>query len=98
MDAVPGMPTYFVFTPSQTTEEYRQELSKYPEYQVPADPDDPDGPKKWETFEFELACAEICGAGHFSMRKVVRVVEPEEYEEIGRASCRERVEIAGEVR
>lgn len=80
MDAVPGMPTYFVFTPSQTTEEYRQELSKYPEYQVPADPDDPDGPKKWETFEFELACAEICGAGHFSMRKVVRVVEPEEYE------------------
>ena|SRR5699024_10341864 len=80
MDAVPGMPTYFVFTPSQTTEEYREELSKYPEYQVPDDPSDPDGPKKWETFNFELACAEICGSGHFSMRKIVRVVEPEEYE------------------
>lgn len=26
MDAIPGMPTYFVFTPSKTTEEYRQEL------------------------------------------------------------------------
>jgi cytochrome c oxidase subunit 2 len=24
MDAIPGMPTYFVFTPSKTTEEYRQ--------------------------------------------------------------------------
>lgn len=80
MDAVPGMPTYFVFTPTQTTEEYRAELSKYPEYQVPSDPNDPDGPKKWETFEFELACAELCGSGHFAMRKVVRVVEPDEYD------------------
>ncbi|MFN9680128.1 MAG: flagellar motor protein MotB, partial [Bacteroidota bacterium] len=32
MDAIPGMPTYFVFTPSKTTEEYRQELKKYAEY------------------------------------------------------------------
>src|SRR5690625_6200429 len=32
MDAVPGMPTYFVFTPSQTTEEYRQELSRSEEH------------------------------------------------------------------
>ena len=30
-------------------------------------------------FNYELACAEICGRGHFSMRKVVVVVEPEEY-------------------
>lgn len=80
MDAVPGMPTYFVFTPSRTTEEYRKELSNYPEYQVPADPENPDGPQKWEVFDYELACAELCGAGHFSMRKVVRIVEQEEYE------------------
>lgn len=80
MDAVPGMPTYFVFTPSTTTEEYRKQLSEYPEYQVPADPDDPEGPQKWEVFDYELACAELCGNGHFSMRKVVRVVEQEEYE------------------
>ncbi len=80
MDAVPGMPTYFVFTPSMTTEEYRQELSKYPEYQVPADPEDPTGPQKWEVFDYELACAELCGSGHFSMRKVVRIVEQDEYE------------------
>lgn len=81
MDAVPGMPTYFVFTPNITTEEYRERLSHYPEYQEPADPTDPEGPKKWEAFNFELACAELCGKGHFSMRFVVRIVEEEEYQE-----------------
>ena len=35
MDAVPGMPTYFVFTPTKTTEEFRQQLRDYPEYQKP---------------------------------------------------------------
>lgn len=80
MDAVPGMPTYFVFTPTTTTEEYRERLSHYPEYQEPADPAEPDGPKKWESFEYELACAELCGKGHFSMRYIVKVVTEEEYE------------------
>ncbi|MBP7273811.1 MAG: OmpA family protein [Saprospiraceae bacterium] len=80
MDCVPGMPTYFVFTPTKTTEEYRQELSKYPEYQVPADPNDPEGKKKWEAFEYELACAELCGNGHFSMRRIVKVVSQDEYD------------------
>ncbi|MCB9081148.1 MAG: OmpA family protein [Lewinellaceae bacterium] len=77
MDAVPGMPTYFVFTPTKTTEEYRMELRKYPEYNVP----DPNDPEKmlWETFDYELACAELCGKGHYSMRRLVRVVSPEEY-------------------
>ncbi|MCF8237671.1 MAG: OmpA family protein [Saprospiraceae bacterium] len=80
MDAVPGIPTYFIFTPTKTTEEYRQSLSYYPEYQVPSDPDDPEGPQRWETFEYELACAELCGMGHFSMRRVVRIVSEAEYE------------------
>ena len=79
MDAIPGLPTYFVFTPIISTEEYRQELKKYPEYNVPSDPADPSSPKKWEVFNYELACAELCGTGHFSMRKVVKVVSPEEY-------------------
>lgn len=30
-------------------------------------------------FNYELACTEICGNGHFSMKKIVRVVTPEEY-------------------
>jgi cytochrome c oxidase subunit 2 len=31
-------------------------------------------------FNYEMACTEICGKGHFSMRFPVVVVEPEEYE------------------
>lgn len=81
MDAVPGMPTFFKFTPEMTTEEYRDHLSQFPEWQVPADADEPDGPQRWEAFEFELACAELCGKSHYSMRKVVRVVTQEEYNE-----------------
>ncbi len=77
MDAVPGLPTYFVFKPTKTTEEYRQELSTVPEYQLP----DPNDPEKmlWENFTYELACAELCGKGHFSMRRPVRIVEEAEY-------------------
>lgn len=80
MDAVPGMPTYFVFTPTTTTEEYRQKLSKYPEYQVKRDPSDPESPTLWESFNYELACAELCGSGHYSMRRLVKVVSEAEYE------------------
>ncbi|PHN05006.1 cytochrome c oxidase subunit II [Flavilitoribacter nigricans] len=77
MDAIPGLPTYFVFKPTKTTEEYREQLSTVAEYQVP----DPNDPEKmlWETFGYELACAELCGKGHFSMRRAVRIVEEAEY-------------------
>ncbi len=81
MDAIPGIPTHFVFTPTMTTESYRDHLSQFPEWNVPADPDDPEGPKRWEAFEYELACAELCGKGHYSMRRIVRVVTLEEYNE-----------------
>jgi cytochrome c oxidase subunit 2 len=80
MDAIPGLPTYFVFTPMKTTAEYRQELKNYPEYQQPSDPADPNSDPLWKTFEYELACAELCGKGHFSMRKLVRIVTEDEYE------------------
>lgn len=80
MDAVPGIPTYFVFTPVKTTEEYRMELSKYDEYNKPTDPADPESNLLWEDFNYELACAELCGASHFSMRRTVRIVSEEEYE------------------
>jgi cytochrome c oxidase subunit 2 len=80
MDAVPGLPTYFVFTPVKTTTDYRNELRKYPEYNEPFDPADPNGPKRWEKFDYELACAELCGKGHYSMRRVFKVVSQEEYD------------------
>ena len=79
MDAIPGLPTYFIFTPTRTTEDYRQGLKDYPEYQVPFDEDDPTGPQRWEMFDYELACAELCGKGHYSMRRVVKIVSEEEY-------------------
>lgn len=31
-------------------------------------------------FQYEIACTEICGRGHFSMRKIIEVVEPAEYQ------------------
>lgn len=80
MDAVPGMPTYFIFEPVKTTAEYRNELRKYDEFNAPADPADPTGPKRWETFEYELACAELCGKGHYSMKRILRVVSQKEFD------------------
>lgn len=79
MDAVPGIPTSFVFTPTMTTEEYKQNLRKYPEWNTPADPNEPNGKKRWEMFTFELACAELCGNSHFAMRRPVRIVSETEY-------------------
>ena len=80
MDAVPGLPTSFIFTPVKTTQEFREQLRAYPEWQVPADPAEPEGKQKWETFEYELACAELCGKGHYSMRRIVEVVSREEFD------------------
>ncbi|QHT66608.1 cytochrome c oxidase subunit II [Rhodocytophaga rosea] len=60
MDAVPGMPTRFWFTPTKTTQEMRDELNN---------------PK----FNYEMACTEICGRAHFSMRFQIVVVEEAEY-------------------
>lgn len=60
MDAVPGMPTRFWFTPTKTTAEMREELGN-------------------PNFNYELACTEVCGRGHFSMRKLLVVMEEEEY-------------------
>lgn len=62
MDAVPGMPTRFNFTPTITTAEMRE---------IREDPD----------FEYELACTELCGRGHFSMKMIVKVVEQDEFAE-----------------
>lgn len=78
MDAVPGLPTYFVFTPTKTTKQWRKELSEYEEYQIP-DPEDPTK-QLWETRDFELACAELCGKGHYSMKKTVIILEQDEYD------------------
>ncbi|WP_281615657.1 cytochrome c oxidase subunit II [Flammeovirga sp. SubArs3] len=61
MDAVPGMPTRFKFTPTITTEEMRKKTNN-------------------AKFNYELACTEVCGYGHFGMRKIVKIVTQKEYD------------------
>jgi cytochrome c oxidase subunit 2 len=61
MDAVPGMPTQFWFTPTITTAKMRE---------ITGNPD----------FNYELACTEICGSGHFAMKLKVVVVEQDEFD------------------
>ena len=80
MDAVPGLPTFFVFTPTETTDEYREKLRASGKYDFPYDESDPESPPFWKAFEYELACAELCGTGHWSMRKIVKIVSQEEYD------------------
>lgn len=33
------------------------------------------------SFDYELACAELCGSAHYNMRKVVKIVKEDEYKE-----------------
>jgi len=88
MDAIPGLPTYFVFTPKITTEEYRENLLEkdrdgnplYPEWYDLYDETSPELGNRGENFNFELACAELCGKGHYSMRRIFEIVSEEEYE------------------
>lgn len=35
---------------------------------------------RYETFDYELACTEVCGRGHFSMAKKVIVLDDEDYD------------------
>jgi heme/copper-type cytochrome/quinol oxidase subunit 2 len=34
-----------------------------------------------EEFEYYLLCNKICGASHYNMKMVIKVVEPEAYEQ-----------------
>lgn len=60
LNAVPGLPTFFKFTPTITTAQMQQKL---------------DDPK----FEYLVYCNKICGANHYNMQKIVRVVTEAEY-------------------
>lgn len=78
MDCVPGTPTEFYFTPTMTTEEMKQYLSTQPWWQT-TNPET--GQPRWQTFKYELACAELCGKSHFGMEREVIVVTQKEYDE-----------------
>ena len=76
MDAVPGMPTSFKFTPTITTEEMKQILSQNPAWQRVREGDtDP----VWMSFKYEVAFAELCGLGHSAMKYTMVVESEDEY-------------------
>ena len=77
MDAVPGMPTSFWFTPTVTTEEMREKLKA--EGGTWNDLNSK-GKPRWEAFNYELACTEICGNSHYAMKFAVKVVDAAEYD------------------
>jgi cytochrome c oxidase subunit II len=77
MDCVPGLPTQFMFTPKYTTQEYREMLSKKKYWQQLNE----DGIPRWQAFNFELACTELCGRSHYAMQRFVEVVTQEEYDQ-----------------
>jgi cytochrome c oxidase subunit 2 len=78
MDAVPGMPTQFVFKPIKTTVEMREQLSHNPVWQA-IDPELEE--PRYVNFNYEVACAELCGKGHSSMKYTLVVETEEEYNE-----------------
>ena len=76
MDAVPGIPTRFQFKPTKTTEDMKAILAQNPEWQIiPEGGSEP----KWKNFVYEVACAELCGKGHNSMRYMLNVGTEEEH-------------------
>lgn len=78
MDCVPGIPTEFYFVPTKTTEEMRDFLKTKPWWNT-INPET--GLPRWQTFKYELACAELCGKSHYGMQRDVVVVEQKEYDE-----------------
>lgn len=70
MDAVPGQPTYFAFTPKYTTDEYKEHLRGLPTWA-----DTIDDKPRWERFEYEVVCAEICGKSHYGMKGAMTVLD-----------------------
>ncbi len=68
-DAVPGLSIPVWFVPTKTTAEMREELKARPRYADTAD-----------EFVYEIACAQLCGNSHYSMRGFLTVHTPEEYQ------------------
>ncbi|NIM61811.1 MAG: hypothetical protein GTO30_09195 [Acidobacteria bacterium] len=68
-DAVPGLSIPVWFVPTKTTAEMRAELKSRPRYADAAD-----------EFVYEIACAQLCGNSHYSMRGFLTVHTPEEFQ------------------
>jgi heme/copper-type cytochrome/quinol oxidase subunit 2 len=77
MDAVPGMPTSFKFKPLITSADKRVEMSENPLWQ---EPKEGETEPRWKNFNYEIACAELCGSGHSAMKYTLIVDTQEDYD------------------
>jgi cytochrome c oxidase subunit 2 len=68
-DAIPGLSIPAWFVPTKTTEEMREEMRGRERYAATAD-----------EFMYEIACAQLCGNSHYSMRGFLTVHTPEDYQ------------------
>jgi len=68
-DAVPGLSIPLWFVPTKTTAEMREQMKTIERYQATAD-----------EFVYEIACAQLCGNSHYSMRGFLTVHTPGEYQ------------------
>ncbi len=68
-DVVPGLSIPVWFVPTKTTAEMRVELKSRERYKDTAD-----------DFVYEIACAQLCGNSHYSMRGFLTIETPEEFQ------------------
>lgn len=78
MDCVPGVPTGIGFTPTKTNEETR-ELLKSNKHWASIDPETNE--PRYMKFNYELACAELCGKSHYGMMVPAHVVTQSKFDE-----------------
>ena len=82
-DIIPGMSIPTSFVPTMTTEEFRDVLREKAEAKYSGDGDEAELEERLEmilTRDFEIACAQLCGLGHYRMRGYVMVLTEEEFD------------------
>lgn len=77
MDCVPGIPTQFWMKPTITTDSMRTILKDHSYYWREINPKT--NKPRYETFTYELACAELCGKSHWTMRLPLYVDTEEQF-------------------
>ncbi len=77
MDCVPGIPTQFWMKPTITTDSMRTILKDHSYYWTEINPKT--NKPRYETFVYELACAELCGKSHYNMRLPLYVDTEEQF-------------------
>ncbi len=79
-DAIPGMSIPVSFTPTMTTEEFRERLRERARREHGDDPEALEARlAAIEDRHFEIVCTQLCGMGHYEMRGFLKVHSEEDY-------------------